>query len=231
MRNATDVTILLDRSGSMMNVWSDMIGGINGFVEEQKKADGDCAVSFILFDSINDHEIVCESRNVREFSPVAISDYRPRGGTPLIDAMAKAIQCTGERLRKIPEEHRPNKVIFICVTDGGENESRTFTRDTLASMITHQREQYSWEFMFLGANFDVFGETSSYGIPMMAASSYHYSSAGVSNAFMAAASNVRSYRSGKRMTASFTAAQQDTLSSADVKLDEAALAAVDDSTN
>ena len=42
----------------------------------------------------------------------------------------------------------------MVVTDGDENSSREFSLDAVSSLVTRQKEQYSWDFMFLGANQD-----------------------------------------------------------------------------
>ena len=37
MKDATDITIILDRSGSMESIKTDTIGGLNQFFDDQKK--------------------------------------------------------------------------------------------------------------------------------------------------------------------------------------------------
>ena len=48
--NITELVFILDRSGSMAGLEADTIGGFNSMIEKQKKQDGDCYVSTILFD-------------------------------------------------------------------------------------------------------------------------------------------------------------------------------------
>lgn len=48
--NITELVFIIDRSGSMAGLKSDTIGGFNSMIEKQKKQDGDCYVSTILFD-------------------------------------------------------------------------------------------------------------------------------------------------------------------------------------
>ena len=50
-------------------------------------------------------------------------------------------------------------------------------------MVTHQKEKYSWEFVFLGANIDAFATASTYGIAADHAINYFSSPVGASNAF------------------------------------------------
>ncbi len=50
MKDKTDITIILDRSGSMNSVKSDTIGGFNSFLDEQKKVEGEAVLSLVQFD-------------------------------------------------------------------------------------------------------------------------------------------------------------------------------------
>lgn len=47
--NITELVCILDRSGSMSGLESDTIGGFNALIEKQKKEDGVCYVSTVLF--------------------------------------------------------------------------------------------------------------------------------------------------------------------------------------
>jgi hypothetical protein len=52
MRNdLTDVTLVIDRSGSMQSIRTDAQGGVNFFVAEQAAQAGECRVTLIQFDS------------------------------------------------------------------------------------------------------------------------------------------------------------------------------------
>ena len=47
--NMTELVCILDQSGSMSGLESDTIGGFNALIEKQKKEDGGCYVSTVLF--------------------------------------------------------------------------------------------------------------------------------------------------------------------------------------
>ncbi len=47
----TDVTVVLDRSGSMASCRVEAENGVNHFVEQQRKQEGECAFSLVQFDS------------------------------------------------------------------------------------------------------------------------------------------------------------------------------------
>ena len=50
--NVTELVFILDRSGSMAGLESDTIGGFNALIEKQRKQDGKCYVSTVLFDNV-----------------------------------------------------------------------------------------------------------------------------------------------------------------------------------
>ena len=48
--NTTELVFILDRSGSMSGLEKDTIGGFNSLIEKQKKQEGLCFVTTVLFD-------------------------------------------------------------------------------------------------------------------------------------------------------------------------------------
>lgn len=143
----------------MISIRDDAEGGINTLIQEQAAVPGEITVSLYQFDT----------QYEKVFGPIPASQapkYHlvPRGGTALIDATARAIVETGEYLSSLPEDQRPERVVFIVATDGQENSSREYTTAQLKEMIETQTNQYNWEFIYLGANVDAFAESQKYGI-------------------------------------------------------------------
>src|SRR5258708_22820381 len=95
----------------------------------------------------------------------------------LLDAMGTTIDALGQKLAVMPEQERPSKVIVLVITDGEENQSHRFNLEQIKEKITHQREVYSWEFVFMGANIDAIGAGTSLGIT--AANSLQYDATSV----------------------------------------------------
>lgn len=155
----TDVTILLDRSGSMASIKDDTIGGYNAFIKKQREAETDVHVTLVQFD--HEYQVVYTDRPAKQVPDL---EFAPRGTTALIDAFCNAIDSTGSRLRNLPESERPGLVVFCAITDGHENASTRHTRDQLFDRIRRQREQYQWQFVYLGANQDAIVEAQKYGI-------------------------------------------------------------------
>ena len=158
----TDITIVLDRSGSMSGSESDVIGGFNQLVADQKKGEGTATLTLIQFD--NKYEVNYTAKDIQEVEDLTGDTYRPRGTTALHDAFGKTINTTGERLANMPESERPEKVLFVVQTDGMENASKEYSLEKVKEMVTHQSDKYNWEFMFLGADIDAIGVGRSLGI-------------------------------------------------------------------
>ena len=94
----TDVTVVLDRSGSMSSCRDEAENGVNHFVDEQKKHEGECVFSLVQFDT--EYEFVHRGVPVGD---VPAFQLVPRGMTALLDAVGRAINETGERLAKMDE--------------------------------------------------------------------------------------------------------------------------------
>jgi len=182
-RDLCDITVVLDRSGSMAAVAGDTIGGMNRFLEDQRKAPGAARLTLVQFD--NEYEPVHRAVPIAAVPPLTDATFVPRGTTALLDATGRAIAETGARLAALAEAERPGKVIFVIVTDGLENASREFTRERVMGMITHQRDAYAWQFVFLGANQDAIASAATLGIQGTHAMTYAHTGAGTAAAFAA----------------------------------------------
>jgi len=155
----TDITLVIDRSGSMAAIEEEAQSGINSFIRDQAKTQGRADLTLVQFDT--EYEFVHRGvpiESVPEFS------LEPRGCTALLDAVGRAIKEVGERLCALPEEQRPGLVVFVIVTDGHENSSREYTRQQVRAMISHQRDVYKWQFVFLGVDDAAFDEAEAMGI-------------------------------------------------------------------
>lgn len=161
-KDYTDITIIVDRSGSMQAGRDDHEGGINSFVDGQRGGPGECRITLVQFDSFDNHELVWDA--VRAEDVVAYS-LVPRGATPLADAVGWAVNRTGERIAKMPDGKKPGQVVFFVVTDGKENASHEFTKRTVRDLVQSRTKVDGWRFLFLGADIDAWGEGGSIGVP------------------------------------------------------------------
>jgi uncharacterized protein YegL len=162
MKDLTEIVCVLDRSGSMMDIVDDAIGGFNAFLKTQKELPGQAVMSVVLFN--HEYELLHRGKPLGDIPPLTNQTFVPRGSTALYDAVGKTIHGVGVRLAGMAAAERPNKVLFVILTDGHENASHTFSSQQINEMITHQRNVYSWEFLFLAANQDAFTVSEGLGI-------------------------------------------------------------------
>jgi hypothetical protein len=196
MRNDyVDITLVIDKSGSMQSLTNDTIGGVNRLLEDQRRVPGKAHLTIIQFDYKPNFT---HSALVQNVPNLTTESYKPAGGTALIDAMAQGIIATGNRLRNMPEHERPAKVLFITITDGQENSSKEFTSAQLKQMITEQSTKYAWEFSYLGANVDAFTEAAKYGISLSNVSNYGANSKGIGSTYSIVSEKLEGLRSRTR---------------------------------
>ena len=160
--NVTELVFILDRSGSMAGLEEDTIGGFNAMIEKQRKEEGECFVSTVLFDNVS--EVLHDRVKLSEILPMTDKEYTVRGGTALIDALGGAIRHVGNIHKYARREDVPAHTMFIITTDGMENASYKYTSDQVKNMIERQKEKYGWEFLFIGANIDAVETAARYGI-------------------------------------------------------------------
>lgn len=192
----TYLIFVIDRSGSMASIRDDMIGGFNTFIKSQKDAKlGDCRVFAYKFDNI--YETMFEDVDLNDVPALDRQNYVPRDMTALYDAVATTIDNMGARLANMKEEDRPEKVLVVTITDGEENSSRKFNQQNVADRIKTQREQYNWDFAYIGANQDAWAVGTSMNVAAAATMNYVADSAGTARAFSKLCASTSDYRSTK----------------------------------
>ena len=204
--NITELVFILDRSGSMGGLESDTIGGFNSLIEKQRKEDGACFVTTVLFD----HEQITLHDRVplNDVPKMTEEDYTVRGCTALIDAIGSSVRHIEEIHRYIRKEDVPEHTMFVIITDGLENASTRFSSDEVKRMI-EQKKEMGWEFLFIGANIDAVQTARSYGIAPDRAVDYRADSKGTSVVFNAVCRAVGGMRRSAPMGASWCKEIQD----------------------
>ena len=198
-KDLTEIVFILDRSGSMLGLEDDTIGGFNAMIEKQKLEVGEAYVSTVLFD--NECEVIHDRVDIQKISPMTRKEYYVRGCTALLDAVGKAIHHISNVHKYAREEDRPEKTLFVITTDGMENASREYTYPQLKALIQRQQEQYGWEFLFLGANIDATREARRFGIDADHAADYHADRKGTAVIYDAVNDAVCSVRAKRPMSA------------------------------
>jgi hypothetical protein len=188
---ATNIVMILDRSGSMEGRGSDVIGGFNSFVSSCRDANiANCSVTYIRFD--NEVERVF-TEPLDAVPAMTAQLYQPRGGTALLDAVGQTVGgMTNE-----PDD----RYIVITFTDGEENSSREWTREKVAALLREREALGNWTFAFFGAEMDAWEEAGGMGYGAGNAKSH---ARGAASDMMRATGRVASVMSRSSMKSSRT---------------------------
>ena len=189
--NITELVLILDRSGSMTGLESDTIGGFNSMIEKQKKLDGKCFVSTVLFD--NESEVLHDRIDLADVPKMTDKEYFPRGCTALLDAVGGAIHHIENIHKYARKEDVPEHTLFCITTDGMENASRKYDLKKVRKMIEAKKE-IGWEFSFIGANIDAVSAAADIGISEDRAVNYTASACGTASVYDAMSAVTSSVR-------------------------------------
>ena len=157
------IVFVIDESGSMHGSNSDVIGGFNSYIDQQKQENiGKITVSLWKFNE--NAKVVISNKSAIDVAPLGPRHYLPGGSTALYDAVGKAISRTDRELFELPESERPDKIIMVIITDGMENASREYTSSALKAAIRVHEVEMKWSFVFLGSDLDNFSDADAMGI-------------------------------------------------------------------
>ena len=162
-KDVTEIICIIDRSGSMESIRSDAIGGFNRFLADQQEPEDPARLTMVLFD--DQYDVVHNGTDIHAVPLLTNTTFVPRGMTALLDAVGKTLNTVSARLAEIPVDDRPEKIIVAILTDGQENASREFTLPVIREMISHYTTDLKWDFIYLAATQDAFGEAGKMGIP------------------------------------------------------------------
>lgn len=150
--NYTALALIVDRSGSMQSLASDVVGSIKQFIGDQKKNPGKASLTVVQFDHA--YDVVYDFKNITEVDEEKFADeYAPRGSTALLDAIGRTTLAMNQKLNSLSDADKPQRVVVAVITDGLENASTEFNIEQIKDMIK-DKETLGWDFMFLGATLD-----------------------------------------------------------------------------
>lgn len=155
--------ILLDRTGSMSDIWSEALGSVNayanavGTAEDGETDDLETKVTLAAFDFHEAFQFDVLRRDIKaqDWQVVRDDEVSPRGMTPLFDAISRTIS--------LAEADNPEKAVIVIMTDGQENASREVTREGARAALD-RAEARGWEVVFLGAEFANFDDADGVGV-------------------------------------------------------------------
>jgi hypothetical protein len=157
--------ILLDRTGSMGDIWDEALGSVNAYAKsvgeadegEIEGADIETNVTLAVFDHQKglQFDVLRKGVEAENWTEVTNDEASPRGMTPLFDAIGQIVT--------LAEEDMPDKAVIVVMTDGMENSSRELDKDGAKAALDRARAK-GWEVVFLGAEFANFGDARGVGV-------------------------------------------------------------------
>lgn len=166
----------------MSAIQDDTIGGFNQFLTKQKALPGQATLTLVQFDSQDPYEVIHHVRPLADVPDLTRETFVPRGSTPLLDAIGSGITDLEKSIGAAAESEKPDKVLFVIVTDGQENHSQTFTRRAVEEMI-RAKSAGGWEFAFLGADLSAIGDIQAMGIRASSTARFACDAEGVAGAW------------------------------------------------
>ena len=190
----THIHILLDRSGSMAAIALDVIGGFNTFLRDQQANGADARITLVQFDSQDPQEVILAGAPIMEATPLDHSIFKPRAGTPLLDATGRLIErarleASLRATNALPKED----IVFVSITDGEENQSRDYTLERVRQMIK-ECEADNWTFVFLSAGLDAYDEAGRMGLGRKGTQAFAASGRSVSMAMHSLSTSMSTHR-------------------------------------
>ena len=180
MKNETlELVFILDKSGSMQPLTDDTIGGFNANIEKYREEEGEALVTTVLFDT--ECTMTHDRIPISEVPMLTRREYAAGGCTALNDAVGRTVEHIEKIHRYIRPEDVPGAVLFIIMTDGMENASRSWSTSRVRDLVAAKKEA-GWDFVFIGAGIDAFREAENIGISSRASRRVERTSAGMGEA-------------------------------------------------
>lgn len=150
--------ILMDESGSMCGLEEAVVTGCNEFLHsfrDNKKA----RIWVAFFDAQPGEDrlrIKVRMKKSVDVEKLSITDYRPRGMTPLNDAVMHSLSALSDVVGD------DEGVFMAIITDGKENASETSAGAVARSI--DKFEKRGWSFVYLGAKQDAYTSARDIGL-------------------------------------------------------------------
>ena len=155
--------IILDESGSMFSIKDQIIRGFNEIVQtikgvEKKYPEQEHFISFLTFNGLGITEHLFNEA-VKNLEQIDEDSFRPGASTPLYDAIGYGVS----KLEKIIGNKTDASVLVTVFTDGEENASKEYTRETIKRKIEELKHR-RWTFTYTGTDHDVYSAAGALSI-------------------------------------------------------------------
>jgi len=188
--NLTEIVCIIDRSTSIRtnHLIESTIEGFNSLLAKQKAEPGEAKMTVVLFDGdpnnpASAYEIRYDGERLALIDDLAHDNFVPKGMTALYDAIGRTIDTIKTRQSETPNAERPSKTVVAIITDGEENSSVEYKKETVKTMIETMEKEHNWTFLFLGAGIDAMKDGVSINVSMGNTFSYDNTSLGTKDVY------------------------------------------------
>ena len=180
MSKTTHIVCILDCSGSMGSLASEVVSNFNKFLKIQQELPGKAKLTLVTFD--DQYNLIHNKVKLSKVKPIT-DEYQIGGMTALYDAVGKTITPLMDK----------EKVVLFIHTDGQENSSIEFTNIDVTDLIKQKEDQ--WDIQFVGAGIDAVSVGSSIGFKVADCVSTTRSSEDLSATYASFSTSTMAYRS------------------------------------
>lgn len=146
--------IILDESGSMDSIKSQIISGFNETVQsikgsQKKFPEQEHFVSVVSFNDLA-NKLLHFIDPVEKLKEIDAELYQPNACTPLFDAIGFSVT----KLHSVVKDQENCNVLVTIMTDGEENASKEYSGKQIKDLI-EKLKQEKWTFTYIGTDHDV----------------------------------------------------------------------------
>ena len=146
--------IILDESGSMNSIKSQIISGFNETVQsikgsQKKFPEQEHFISLVSFNSLA-NKLLHFIDPAEKLNEINSELYQPDAMTPLFDAIGFAVN----KLYSVTKNQENCNVLVTIMTDGEENASKEYSGKQIKALIEKLKEE-KWTFTYIGTDHDV----------------------------------------------------------------------------
>lgn len=135
-----NILVVIDQSGSMRKMKSEIIDSFNNFLREQKEANPEGKISLSFFnEQVTNVYSMVPIKEAREIKP---EDYHPILLTALYDAVGSIVT-----------EADDTPSVLLVMTDGDDNSSEKYTHHAIQTLLDEKRSK-GWTIVYLGINIE-----------------------------------------------------------------------------
>jgi len=146
------IAVLMDSSGSMKSYTNEAFDSLSKQFDGIRKLQGDPSRdTFLSYYTFGTQSSVKRLRFTERYSdPIQRHEYHPDGGTPLYDALGRAITD----LSPLDDSRGDKSFLVILITDGMENQSYEWSLSwrgrRVDTAVQEKQKQGNWTFVLLG---------------------------------------------------------------------------------